>query len=124
MRLTLVMLLGFLLAGAEPASAQTSSGTVYEFLPGSQLTDDCLLCDRIPIVVSITGTFLLRKVDEDPLFTRYVVEEFSFHTTDESSFQYQGTGSGSYHVGGEVALESFLASIGAGIDASLRQASR
>jgi len=82
----------------------------YTLLEGSQLTDDCLVCDRIPIVVPMRGGFQLRSVEENPLFSRYAVQNISFTAGIPLGRTYKVTGHGTYRVGGEVALvqEMFL----------------
>lgn len=82
-----------------PATAQE-----YALLSGSELTDDCPICDRIPIVVPLTGTFRLSVEDSNPLFTSFAVTNISFRGGRETGPQYDVTGSGTYRVGGEVAV--------------------
>ena len=36
----------------------------YQLLEGSTFTDDCPICDRIPIVVPMRGTFQLRLLED------------------------------------------------------------
>lgn len=84
--------------------AQTTTTQLYKLLSGSQLTDDCPICDRIPIVVPLSGTFGLRRLDQNPILTRYELTNVSFTAGTTSSPQYQVLGSGTYEVGGEVAV--------------------
>jgi len=95
-----------LLAGClATAWAQLPSETtrIYTLLTGSELTDDCPICDRIPIVVPLTGTFRLQFIEETPLFTRYQIQDIAFRADTKPSL-YQVTGTGTYELGGEVAV--------------------
>ena len=109
MDLRKLKLAGLLLAGAGAAcicaQAQISPPQPYTLIPGSQLTDDCLDCDRIPIVVPMTGTFNLHRLHEDTLFTHYELRDISFHAGTNPGPEYQVIGSGTYQVGGEVAVQ-------------------
>jgi hypothetical protein len=102
-------LAGLLLASAGAAcicaQAQTSLPQPYTLIAGSQLTDDCLDCDRIPIVVPMTGTFNLHRLHEDPLFTHYELRDISFHAGTNPGPEYQVVGSGTYQMGGQVAVQ-------------------
>jgi len=90
------------------AVAQTATPQLYTLLSGSQLTDDCPICDRIPIVVPLAGTFGLRMLDQNPLVTRYELLNILFSTSVTSGPQYQVVGTGVYQVGGEVAVSQQL----------------
>jgi hypothetical protein len=74
----------------------------YRLIEGSQLVDDCPVCDRIPIVAPIRGGFDLRLVSQDPLYSTYAVENLSFATT--GNFTYQVSGKGAFRIGGQVAV--------------------
>jgi len=76
----------------------------YTLIEGSQLTDDCPICDRIPIVVPMRGSFEMRLLEEGPLFTSYAIEDISFHAGNSYGFSYKVTGQGVFEIGGEVAL--------------------
>lgn len=103
-------------AASPVARAQWTADTrVYTLLPGSQLTDDCGICDRIPIVVPMTGTFRLRFLDETPLLTRYQILDAAFHAGTKGGPDYWVGGSGAYQAGGEVAVSQDLF-LDAGID--------
>lgn len=83
----------------------------YQLLPGSSLTDDCLLCGRPTITVPMTGDFRLRLLSKDPMFSTYSLENISFTAGMSSGLGYEVFGKGSYRVGGEMAYlqEMFLA---------------
>lgn len=76
----------------------------YALLEGSQLTDDCSNCDRIPIVLPMRGSFQLREIEEGPLFSRFALQNISFTAGDPQGRFYKITGHGTYRVGGEVAV--------------------
>jgi hypothetical protein len=85
------------------AQLPSESIRIYTLLSGSELTDDCPICDRIPIVVPLTGTFRLQFLEQTPLFTRYEIQDITFRADTKPSL-YQVTGTGTYEVGGEVAV--------------------
>ena len=76
----------------------------YRLIEGSTLTDDCY-CGRPAIQRRLRGSFQLRRLDENPLFTRYTVEDIAFRAGTPPDPHYQVTGHGTYQVGGEVALQ-------------------
>jgi hypothetical protein len=98
------MLLAAFSAGSCRLAAQTNSAQEYTLLAGSQLSDDCPICERPTILVPMTGTFELRLLDQNPLFTRYELLNISFQAGTNPGPAYRVTGSGIYQVGGEVAL--------------------
>ncbi|HEU0011575.1 MAG TPA: hypothetical protein VFT34_17295 [Verrucomicrobiae bacterium] len=92
------------------ASAQTPTANrpwVYRLLDDSTLTDDCPICGRPTIQVPLRGTFSLRLLTQNPLFSRYAMEDIQFTARGGD---YRVTGSGTFQIGGEVALvqEMFL----------------
>jgi hypothetical protein len=76
----------------------------YLLLPGSTLADECLLCERPTIPEPMRGSFRLRATGTDPLFTHYAVEDLRFVAGRDGAVTYRGSGSGTYEIGGEVAL--------------------
>jgi hypothetical protein len=78
--------------------------SAYALLAGSELTDDCPICDRVSLPLPLQGTFDLLPLDSNPLFTRYQLTNISFQTTGTVGRNYQVKGVGIYQVGGEVAL--------------------
>jgi hypothetical protein len=102
------ILLAMLLTGALGANcslvAQTTNAQLYSLLSGSQLVDDCPMCGRPTILASLTGTFTLSMLDQNPLFTRYQLTNISFHAGAQTGLEYKVVGTGIYQVGGEVAL--------------------
>lgn len=85
-------------------AAQTNSPQKYTLLAGSQLTDDCPICGRPTIIVPMTGTFELHLLDQNPLFTRFELLNIFFQAGTKAGPEYKVVGSGTYQVGGEVAL--------------------
>ncbi len=100
--LQMVLLTG-LVAGT-PAVAQTTNAQMYALVTGSQLVDDCPICERPTILAPMTGTFTLSLLDQNPLYTRYQLTDISFHAAAQTSMQYKVVGTGIYQIGGEVAL--------------------
>lgn len=90
---------------ALPVAAQT---TTYSLLPGSDLTDDCLLCDRLSLPIPLAGTFDLLPLESNPLFARYQITNVTFRTIGATERTYEAKGAGTYQVGGEVALAQDL----------------
>lgn len=106
MKIGNLILLGLLgLWGTDCGFTQPSSSDTtrfYSLVSGSGLTDDCR-CGRPAIFAPMTGSFSLRWVYQGPLFTRYQLENISFHAS-AAGREYQVAGSGKYQVGGEVAV--------------------
>jgi hypothetical protein len=76
----------------------------YSLLSGSRLTDECPICDRIPIVVPLQGTFSLQLMEENPLYSIYAWNTIAWTAATPGGISYRITGHGLYQVGGEVAL--------------------
>src|SRR6266540_6148689 len=95
-----------LLAGGLAAFAQapaTNRTWAYLLLNDSYLLDDCLLCDRVSIPVPLRGTFDLRVLEQNTLFSRYALETISF--TAGTNRAYTVKGGGTFEIGGEFALQ-------------------
>ncbi len=106
MKLQSWLLAGLLMFGLK-GYAQSSTNDpprLYSLLRGSQLTEDCPLCDRVIMALPMTGTFTVRFLDQNPLFTHYAIEQIAFEARSEAGQQYQLTGSGTYQVGGQLAV--------------------
>jgi len=86
------------------AQVPDAATQIYTLNSGSHLTDDCPICDRMPIVVPMTGTFRLQFLDQNPLVARYQLQDISFHAGTKGGAEYWVTGTGTYQVGGEVAV--------------------
>lgn len=99
-------LAGLALFGPGPGRAwaqnpSTNPPWTYLLLTDSFLLDDCPLCDRPAIEVPLRGSFGLRLIDENPISTRYAVEDIQFSA---GTRPYRVTGGGTLEIGGEVAL--------------------
>ncbi len=81
---------------------------VYNLIEGSRLIDDCPVCDRLPIVRPIRGTFELRFVQADPLFTTYNIENLWFTNSAPTGPKYTVAGSGTVRIGGEIAVFQYV----------------
>lgn len=108
MNLRNLKLVGVLLTSVQLAClsslAQTPTSQPYTLVSGSELTDECPICDRIPIVLPLAGTFDLRLVDQNPLFTYYELTNLAFYAGTNPGPAYQVAGSGNYQMGGQVAV--------------------
>src|SRR5713226_9675284 len=77
---------------------------IYTLVSGSELVEDCPICDHVIIPVPLTGAFALRLVDQNPLFMRFELQNISFHAGAAPAREYQVLGGGTYQIGGEVAV--------------------
>jgi hypothetical protein len=75
----------------------------YTLTSESSLTDECPICDRVPIVVPLRGTFQLRLLEDGPLFSSYSIDSVALNGGTTNGPQYRVTGKGTYRIGGEVA---------------------
>ena len=97
------------LALAPTAGGQSSSPPwFYTLVDGSQLLDDCPICDKLSLPLSMRGTFQLRLLAQGPIYSSYAVENISFHAGIPGGTTYQVTGQGIYTFGGEVANQQSL----------------
>ena len=102
------LMLSALRASIEAQQMQSGQVWSYALLDGSQLVDDCPICDRIPIVRPLRGTFQLRLLQQGPLFFNYALENLSLTAGDTNGANYKVVGSGTYRIGGEVGLQQFI----------------
>jgi hypothetical protein len=72
---------------------------------GSEMLDDCPVCDRVTRPEPLRGTFELRLAEAGLLFSRYAFENIQFTNVPIADRTYKFTGRGIYQVGGEVALQ-------------------
>jgi hypothetical protein len=94
---------------APTAGGQSSSPPwVYTLVDGSQLLDDCPICDRLSRPVPMWGTFQLRLLGQGPIYSSYAVENISFQAGNPGGTTYKVTGQGIYEFGGEVASQQHL----------------
>ena len=73
----------------------------YRSVLGMTFLDDCAICDHLPHVVPVAGSFDLVRTGGTPLADRYHV--FNLHFSDDSGIDV--TGEGTLEVGGEVAIQ-------------------
>jgi len=93
-------------AGAQVLGA--GSNWVYTLTEGSQLIEDCPICNRLTIPVPMRGTFEMRYLGQNPLFTTYGVENISFTAGRSNGPSYKVSGQGVYVVGGELVAQQTL----------------
>ena len=102
-QMRLLLCLAFLRVAGGESMAQTNPApteVAYALLSGSQLLDDCPICDHVPIPVAIYGTFRLRLKEANPLFGTYELLDILFQTAPEAGRQYAVNGGGTYEYGG------------------------
>lgn len=88
------------------ASAQSSQSELYVLKTGSTFETGCFPPCLCPVLVSqsMEGTFRLRRTFFDPLFTYYNVTEVRWAVPNSTS-RISIVGSGTYRVGGELAVQ-------------------
>jgi len=100
----LLLTLALSLAGSCAVCAQATTANrpwAYLLLHDSYLLDDCPICDRLSRPVPMRGTFNLRLIGENPVSSRYALENIQFTASDRP---YRVTGSGTFEIAGEVAV--------------------
>ena len=106
MRLSLkAILLILLLLGLSPtpAEGQTGATTPYTLDSSSKFERGCVgRCDCAVFSSKMSGSFDLRALAPDPLYSRYAVENVDL-LASEVGHSLRIVGSGTYRVGGEVA---------------------
>jgi hypothetical protein len=91
-------------ASTEAQVTQTGPAWNYTLLPDSLMVDSCPVCGRPDILVPIHGTFQLRLIEENPLFSTYAWEGISWAGGSFNNPTYKIVGQGTYQLGGEVAV--------------------
>ena len=71
-------------------------GLFFDIREGSTISDECLFCDRAPIVKPITGSFRLLPLPAPSIQARYGVSDLAFQ---DAASEYVGHGTGIYAVG-------------------------
>ena len=102
------LMLSALTTSIEAQQAQGGPVWCYALVEGSQLVDDCPICDRVPIVRPLRGTFQLRLLQQGPLFSTYALENISLTAGDTNGPNYKVLGKGTYRIGGEIASQQYL----------------
>jgi hypothetical protein len=90
------------------ASAQNPSETRpwrYTLLEGSTLVDDCPLCGRPSVEYPLRGSFDLYFDNLGPIATTYRVTNVQFYAGPKESPAFTVTGSGTYRLGGHLAVQ-------------------
>jgi hypothetical protein len=96
--------LALFLAGLLALAPTFAGSTVrYQLLEGSMLTDECLPCARAPIQYALRGSFTLSVIEENPILSRYAVNDLIFIAGSPGA-EYTITGAGTFEFGGEVGL--------------------
>lgn len=107
MKLTVAsVLFALILLGLTPRSAGGQTGAAVRYqLDGGTFETGCFeICDCLRVGSKLSGSFALRHLSDDPLFSNYAVEEVSWLAA-ASSGMLRITGSGTYQVGGEFAVQ-------------------
>jgi hypothetical protein len=101
-----------LMAACPPVLAETDcftndsyalSAVRYKLAEGSILIDDTDVLMRPTLMVPIKGSFYLKRLSSNPLFTNYAVQNLRLKSTTSHS-SYTGKFNGTYRYGGEFAL--------------------
>lgn len=87
------------------AAAQTETPRLYVLKAGSTFSTGCFGPCACPVIQQpMQGTFRLLKASDDPLFTNYTVLDVRW-TLPNATQSVPITGSGTYRVGGEFAVQ-------------------
>ena len=110
--LTGIMLPGILALGVPTALAQGASdaATIYRLNPASNYEQGCFGPCMCPILLGtgVRGTFVLTSTGFDGLFNTYAVTDVNWIVASGDQ-ELRVTGSGTYKVGGEFAVQQELA---------------
>jgi hypothetical protein len=99
-----LMVLGWIGSTPAPAWGQSGNPTPYMLNSPSSFARGCFGPCACPVIESkLTGTFDLRSLPPDPLYSYYTVENVKW-IANEPGHPLPIIGSGTYRVGGEVAL--------------------
>lgn len=101
-----------LIAAAAPAIAQTATDSLpvlYRLDKGGDYEQGCFPPCLCPVLFqeAVKGTFILTPAGVDPLFTHYTVTGINWMVTLDGTDTFI-TGSGTYRIGGEFALQQEL----------------
>jgi hypothetical protein len=107
-----VVAITILLASSAPAISQTVTGSLpvlYQIDKESDYQEGCFPPCLCPVLINQTlkGTFVLTPAGVDPLFTNYTVTGINWMVTLGQTETFI-TGSGTYRIGGEFALQQEL----------------
>src|SRR5664279_440141 len=98
-----VIVIGVLALASDAGGQSSSPPWVYTLVDGSELLDDCPICDRLSVPVPMRGPLQLRLLVQGPFFSTYAMENISFHAGNPGGITYKVTGQGTYVFGGEIA---------------------
>ncbi len=103
------MALTLVLSGVTVPGQSSGPGDVwtYSLVNGSRIIDDCPICDRLPFVLPMRGTFQMRFLQQGPLFSYFGLEAVHF-TASLNGRTYKVAGQGTYTVGGPVGVQQNL----------------
>src|SRR5262249_8253595 len=110
--LVLVALAGLLCLYAAPVCSQTTISApqeqLYRLTQGSRFQDGCFAPCLCPVQLQggLIGTFRMTPAPPDPLYRVFTIQDLNWFVPE---YGYWVTGSGTYKIGGEVALTQELA---------------
>jgi hypothetical protein len=94
-----------------PAAATAQTGVRYALQQGTELTEEYCLppcaCPPHSITAPASGSFLLTLVNSNPLFDEYSITLVDWVAVSGAS-EFVVSGSGSYRIGGEVAITQYM----------------
>ena len=110
--IVVLLALGLVALSIGPAAAQTTDlggSVIYRLEKGSTYQYGCFAPCECPLFeeVPVRGTFILTRAGSDPLFTYYKVTDINW-TVSLADRELRITGSGTYKIGGEFALQQQL----------------
>ncbi|MCF7955386.1 MAG: hypothetical protein K9M75_06260 [Phycisphaerae bacterium] len=85
-------------------NSYTVSAVPYKLVEGSFLVDDTDLLDRPTLMSPVQGSFYLKRINTNPLFTNYAICNFHLSSTATTNPYKSEFTEGTYQYGGEVAL--------------------
>lgn len=99
------VLLRCLAASVVAQPTQVGDVWCYTLLSGSTFLDAWQIPTPPDILLPVRGTFQLRLVEQNPLFSTYAVENLVLVAGTTSGPAYKMVGTGTYRIGGEVAVQ-------------------
>jgi hypothetical protein len=90
------------------AQAPATQPWRYELIEGSTLADDCLICGRPTIIHPMRGTFEMHLETIGPLTSTYRLTNIQFRTGPKSAPVHTVTGSGTFSMGGQLAVQQSM----------------
>src|SRR5713101_5873564 len=93
--LVFIFLLAWGLA-TNQSPGQVTNRVSYTLLEGSDLLDECLICERPTIIQPLRGTFDLVLVQDTAPYTKYEVQNISFVAGAGTDLERRIAGEGTY----------------------------